>query len=74
MIAKMDGVRWEAGILYADKNRAAIELSFEGLPGHDTYLRINNLNVLSGGNNMSQHRQSTVRQRLCFAKMLMTMN
>ena len=50
MITEMDGVRWEDGILYADKNRATIELSFEGLPEHDTYLRINNLNILSGGN------------------------
>ena len=35
-----DGVRWQDGLLFVEKNGGTLTLSFAGLPGAETYLRI----------------------------------
>ena len=47
-IAEMNGVVWENGILFVMKNGASMTLTFDGLPGTETYLRVVGLDVTSG--------------------------
>jgi len=49
-VVKTDGLNWENGVLQVDEEKATMTLAFDGIGGADTYIRVENLDLTSGGN------------------------
>lgn len=47
-VAAVDGLSWKNGKLKVKKEKATMTLSFDGIAGADTYLRVNNLDLTKG--------------------------
>ena len=69
-----DGVNWENGMLTVTKENATMTLSFDGIVGTDTYLRVVNLDLTSGRSGRRWSLTATTDETSTYARFVADAN